>query len=74
MAQTGDELGREEERRPWWDYAIVLVATAIFFALGVRAVVPPLTMNLQWVAALGVLMMLSLVAGGRSLWHRTRFP
>jgi glucose uptake protein GlcU len=73
MAQAGDELGGRDERRPWWDYAIVLAATGIFIALGVQAVVPPLTMNFEWVAALGILMMMSLAAGGWSLWRRTRF-
>jgi hypothetical protein len=64
MAQTGDELGGRDERRPWQDYAIVLTATGIFVALGIRAVVPPLTMNLKWVAVLGILMAMSLAAGG----------
>ena len=73
MAQTGDELDGRDERRPWWDYVIVLAATGIFIALGVQAVVPPLTMNLKWVAALGILMVMSLAAGGWSLWCRTRF-
>jgi glucose uptake protein GlcU len=73
MAQTGDELDGRDERRPWWDYVIVLAATGIFIALGVQAVVPPLTMNLKWVAALGILMVMSLAAGGWRLWCRTRF-
>jgi glucose uptake protein GlcU len=73
MAQAGDELGGRDEHRPWWDYAIVLAATGIFIALGVQAVVPPLTMNFEWVAALGILMVMSLAAGGWSLWRRTRF-
>jgi len=73
MAQAGDELGGGDEGRPWWDYVIVLAATGIFIALGVQAVVPPLTMNLKWVAALGILMVMSLAAGGWSLWRRTRF-
>ena len=41
----------------------LLTATGVFVALGVRAVVPPLAMNLQWIAALGVVLVLSLVAG-----------
>jgi hypothetical protein len=73
MAQAGDEFGGRDERRPWWDYVIVLTATGIFVTLGVRAVVPPLTMNLKWVAALGILMVISLAVGGFSLWRRTRF-
>jgi glucose uptake protein GlcU len=73
MAQAGDEFGGREERRRWWDYAIVLAATGIFIALGIRAVVPPLAMNLKWVAGLVVVLLSSLIAGGWSLWHRTRF-
>ena len=73
MAQAGDEFGGKEEKRRWWDYAIVLTATAVFITLGVRAVVPPLAMNLHWVAVLGLLLLVSLAAGGWSLWRRTRF-
>ena len=73
MAQAGDEFGGKEEKRRWWDYAIVLTATAVFITLGVRAVVPPLAMNLHWVAVLGLLLLVSLVAGGWRLWRRTRF-
>ena len=73
MAQAGDEFGGRDQKRRWWDYAIVLAATGIFIALGVRAVVPPLAMNLKWVAGLAVVLVSSLIAGGWSLWHRTRF-
>jgi uncharacterized membrane protein YhaH (DUF805 family) len=73
MAQAGHEFGGRVERRRWWDYAIVLTATGIFVALGVRAVVPPLTMDLKWIAVLSVVLVLSLVAGAWSLWRRTRF-
>jgi hypothetical protein len=73
MAQAGAEFGEREGRRRWWDYAIVLAATGVFFALGLRAVVPPLAMNLRWAAVLGAVLVLSLIAGGLSLWRRTRF-
>src|ERR1700727_2074616 len=73
MAQAGEEFGGRDEWRRWWDYAIVLAATGIFVALGLRAVAPPLTMSLKWVGVLGVVLVLSLVAGGLSLWRRTRF-
>lgn len=73
MAQSGDEFGGRNERRRWWDYGIVLVATAVFITLGVRAVLPPLAMNLRWTAALGAMLIASLLAGGWSLWRRTRF-
>jgi glucose uptake protein GlcU len=73
LAQAGDEFGGREEKRRWWDYAIVLMATAIFLTLGLRATVPPLPMNLRWVAVLGALLLVSLIAGAWSLWRRTRF-
>jgi glucose uptake protein GlcU len=73
MAQAGVEIGGEDERRRWWDYAIVLIATGSFIALGVRAIVPPLAMNLKWVAVMAILLAVSLVVGGLSLWRRTRF-
>jgi len=73
MAQSGDEFGGRNERRRWWDYGIILIATAVFITLGVRAVVPPLAMNLRWTAALGAILIASLLAGGWSLWRRTRF-
>jgi glucose uptake protein GlcU len=73
MAQAGNEFGGREEKRRWWDYLIVLTAMVIFVTLGVRAVLPPLAMNLHWVAALSVLLLASLAAGGWSLWRRTRF-
>ena len=73
MAQAGDEFGGRDKRRRGWDYAIVLTATAIFLVLGLRATVPPLTMNLRWVVVLGGLLSLSLIAGTLTLWRRTRF-
>ena len=73
LAQAGDEFGGKEEKRRWWDYAIVIAATMVFVTLGVRAVVPPLAMNMRWVAVLVVMLVLSLGAGGWSLWQRTRF-
>jgi hypothetical protein len=73
LAQAGDEFGGKEEKRRWWDYAIVLTATGVFVVLGVRAIVPPLAMDMRWVAILGAVLVLSLIAGGWSLWRRTRF-
>ncbi len=73
LAQAGDEFGGAGEKRRWWDYAIVLVATGVFVTLGVRAVVPPLEMDLKWVGALSAVLVVSLGVGGWSLWRRTRF-
>jgi glucose uptake protein GlcU len=72
-AQSGDEFGGRNQRRRWWDYAIIVAATGVFVWLGVRATVPPLPMDLRWIAVLGALLLLSLIAGGWSLWRMTRF-
>jgi glucose uptake protein GlcU len=71
-AQAGDEFGGECVRR-WWDYLIVAAATLVFVWLGAHAIVPPLAMNVRWVVALGAVLVLSLAAGGWSLWRRTKF-
>jgi glucose uptake protein GlcU len=73
MAQAGDEFGGREERRRWWDYAIVLTASGVFIWLGVHAVVPPMAINIRWIAVLAVLLVVSLSVGGWSLWRRTKF-
>jgi hypothetical protein len=73
MAQAGDEFGGRDERRRWWDYVIVLTAIAVFVTLGVRAVVPPLTMDLRLALILSAVLIASLAVGGWSLWRRTRF-
>jgi len=71
-AQSGEEFDRTEKRR-WWDVAIVLVATGVFIWLGMRAVVPPLAMNMRWMAGLLVILVLSLVGCGWRLFKQTRF-
>ena len=73
LAQAGDEFGGKEQKRRWWDYAIVIAATMVFVTLGVRAVVPPLVVDMRWVAVLVTALVLSLGTGGWSLWRRTRF-
>jgi len=35
--------------------------------------VPPLAMDMRWVAALAVVLAVSLAVGGWSLWRRTKF-
>jgi hypothetical protein len=73
QAQSGDEFGSRTERRRWWDFAIVITATGLFVWLGVNAVVPPLAMNLRWVAALSAILIAALGGGGWVLWRMTRF-
>ena len=72
-SMAGEEFGGRDERRRWWDYAIVIAATAVFVWLGRHAIVPPLRMDLRWVAILGGCLLVSLLVGGWSLWRRTRF-
>jgi glucose uptake protein GlcU len=72
-AQSGYEFGGRGERRRWWDYAIVLAATGLFVWLGVHAVVPPLAMNLRWLAGLSAILVAALAGGGWALWRQTRF-
>ncbi len=60
LAQAGDEFSGRGERRRWWDYTIVAVACGVFLWLGTKAVVPPLEMDMRWVAGLGVVLAVSL--------------
>ncbi len=73
LAQAGEEFGKGSETRRWWDYVILLLATSVFLWLGLHAAVPPLAMNLRWVAGLGAVLIASLAAGSWSLYRRTRF-
>jgi glucose uptake protein GlcU len=73
LSMAGEEFGGRDERRRWWDYAIVLAATGVFVWLGIGAKVPHLDMDMRWVAVLGVALVVSLAAGGWSLYRRTRF-
>src|ERR1700748_1850241 len=50
LAQSGDEFTDRSGRRHWWDVAIVAAASCLFLWLGWNAVVPPLPMNLGWIA------------------------
>ena len=72
-AQAGEEFGGREERRRWWDVVIVILAVGVFVWLGLRAVVPPLEMNLGWMSVLCVLLAVSLAGCGWRLWKQTRF-
>lgn len=73
LSQLGDELDRSAGAKRWWDYAIVFFSTAVFVWLGVRAVVPPLQMNLHWLGVLAVFLLIALAAGTYCLGKRTHF-
>ena len=72
-AQSGDEFGSRDERRRWWDVAIVLAAVGVFVWLGVRATVPPIFIDTRWLAALTAVLIVALLGGGWALWRNTRF-
>ncbi len=71
-AMSGEEFGRNERKR-WWDYAIVLLATSVFLWLGLHATIPSLAMSGAWTIVLALMLLLSLVIGGLALWRTTRF-
>ncbi|AFL87494.1 putative glucose uptake permease [Terriglobus roseus DSM 18391] len=73
LAQSGDEFGDRSERKRWWDYAIVIVATGFFVFLGSRAVLPPFAMNYRWIAILVTILIGSLAYCGYRLQRQTRF-
>lgn len=73
LAMSGDEFSTRNEKRRWWDYAIIAAAVGVFLWLGLSAVVPPLAMNFHWIAVLVGILLLSLIVGTWSLWKRTRF-
>jgi hypothetical protein len=70
FTQSGEEFGHRSEGRRG-DYAIILVAVAVFIWLGAKAVVPPLAMNFGWIAVLGALLLVSLIACGYRLYKQT---
>ena len=72
-AQSGAEFGNRDERWRWWDVAIIVAATGVFIWLGLHAVVPPIAMNMAWLALLSIVMVASLVLSGWALWRHTRF-
>jgi glucose uptake protein GlcU len=73
LAQTGEEFGDRSQRRRWWDVVIVMAACALFLWLGINAVVPPLAMNLGWIAVLSLALVAALIGAGWALWRQTRF-
>jgi hypothetical protein len=73
LAQSGDEFTERSGRRRWWDVAIVVAASCLFLWLGLNAVVPPLAMNLGWIAVLTLALLGALGGAGWALWRQTRF-
>jgi drug/metabolite transporter (DMT)-like permease len=68
--------GAEDEDRGgrgWWDYLIVAAAIGAFVYLGINARVPSLAIDPLWLGILAVVLVLTALLGGWSLWKATRF-
>ena len=57
----GRSLAPGAERRSSWDFLILCTAVGIFVWLASRAAIPPISMNLQWTAALVGILVLALI-------------
>ncbi len=68
----GEEFDRNERHR-WWDYAIVIAATGIFFYLGAHAAKPALAYSGTWIGVLSAVLLISLGVGTWALYRTTRF-
>ena len=72
-AYRGAESGDRNERRAWWDYAILATALGVFVYLGLNAKVPPLAMNIVWVWVLAGVAVATAGVCGWGLWKTTKF-
>ena len=75
-AYTAPDIGATtdaNDRRAWWDYAILIAAAGVFVFLGVNARVPSLGLNFAWLSILVVVLAASATICGWALWKATRF-
>jgi glucose uptake protein GlcU len=72
-AWKGSEPGDRDQRRSWWDYAIVAAAAGVFVYLGINATIPPLNMDFAWVCVLACVLVASAALAGWGLGKATRF-
>ena len=68
-----DDRRDVNDRRSWWDYAIVAAAVGVFVYFGVNARVPSLGMDFSWLAVLALVLVASALLAGWGLWKATRF-
>ena len=69
----GPESEARDERRHWWDYAILAAAAGVFVYLGLNARVPAMSMSFPWIWVLAVILVASAAACTWGLWKATRF-
>ena len=73
-AVAGDDpLSAGKTGRRWWEYLIAATALGIFVWLASAATRPSIPFDAFWGAALTVITLLAIVAGGVALYRRTRF-
>jgi glucose uptake protein GlcU len=72
-AYSGREGGDRDERRGWWDYAILAAAGGVFVYLGLNARMPALEMNIGWVWVMTGVAVATACGCGFALWKTTRF-
>ncbi len=76
QAYSGAELSDRDgknDRRGWWDYAILAVAAGVFVYLGWNARVPALAMDFTWIWVLSAVLVATAIIAGWGLWKATRF-
>ena len=73
LAEFRGEVEESRKARGWWDYLIIAAAVAIFIWLGSQAAVPQIPMDFSWLAVLGAILVVSLVACAWTLWKSTKF-
>lgn len=69
----GSPVAGSNDKRSWWDYAIVAAGLGVFVYLGSNARVPTLAMNFTWLWALVVVLVAAALWGGWGLWKANRF-
>jgi glucose uptake protein GlcU len=72
-AYGGREGGARDERRGWWDYAILAAASGVFVYLALNAKAPSLDMNMAWVWVMTGVAAATACGCGFALWKTTRF-
>jgi glucose uptake protein GlcU len=71
FAGSGSET--RDERRHWWDYAILAAAAGVFVYLGLNARVPAMALSFPWIWVLTAILVASAAACAWGLWKATRF-
>ena len=69
----GRDFDAKASRRGWVDWVLIGGATLIFVLFGLMAEVPHIEIQMGWLAALSLAMLLVLVAAGVALWRITKF-